>query len=154
MTDDRQAIQQFFIDWQEASQRKDLPALERMMADDVIFLRAGHPPMIGTAAFADSFKAVSHSAELVIQDWRVEEIALHGDLACCWTYLALKVSPPNGNPAMQMAGNIMSVLRKLEDGRWVLSRDANMLLPVREPCTDGLSLDISRSGHSAEAGST
>jgi hypothetical protein len=44
-----------------------------------------------------------------------------------WTKLTVVVKPPGGAPAMTRAGNTLSILKK-ENGRWVMFRDANMLV--------------------------
>lgn len=129
MPDDRQAILDFYTTWMEASQRSDLETLWQLMAEDVVFLRAGHPPMIGRDAFATEFKSMPPGAKLKVEAWRHEEIRIEGNSAYCWNYLAITVIPPNSEMGRTMAGNILSVLRKNEEGRWVLARDANLLSP-------------------------
>jgi uncharacterized protein (TIGR02246 family) len=49
---DEQAIRALVARWLEASATSDLPALLSLMAEDVIFLTPGQPPMRGRGAFA------------------------------------------------------------------------------------------------------
>ena len=44
-------------------------------------------------------------------------------------YIALTITPPDGAP-MRRAGYTLTVLRKGQDGRWRLARDANLLSKV------------------------
>ena len=60
----------------------------------------------------------------------VQEIQIMGDWAYCWNYLAVTITPVNGDPPMRHAGNVLSILRKNPDGNWVLFRDANLLTPA------------------------
>jgi len=130
MSDDRQAIMQLFSTWLDASKRRDMTTLRTLMAEDIVFLRAGHSPMIGADAFAKEFESAPSGFELNIRDWQQKEIHIEGSLAYCWTFLSLEILPGNASPGRRMEGQILSILRKLEDGRWVLSRDANMLMPT------------------------
>lgn len=49
---DEQAIRALVARWLEASATGDLPALLSLMAEDVVFLTPGQPPMRGRDAFA------------------------------------------------------------------------------------------------------
>ena len=132
MPDDRQAILDFFTDWLEASKQNNVSTLREMLAEDVVFLRPNRPPMIGIDAFAAEFTSMQGGAfDLKVQDRRVEEIQIEGNMAYAWTYMALAITPlAEGGTPKQVAGPILSVFRKKENGRWVLARDANMLTPV------------------------
>lgn len=44
-------------------------------------------------------------------------------------HLDLTITPEGGTPARR-AGYTLTILRKQTDGRWVLTRDANLLAPV------------------------
>ena len=58
----------------------------------------------------------------------VQEIRVSGDLAYCWLKLAVTVTPPSGEP-VKMAGHTIGIYRR-EGGRWVLARDANLVMPT------------------------
>ena len=53
-----------------------------------------------------------------------------GDLACMWTQLSVEVTPPGGGEPTRRAGHTLTVLRR-ENGRWLLARDANLLVPIK-----------------------
>src|SRR6476646_1319276 len=96
MSNNQQAIHDFFSTWQQASKAQDLPTWMSLMTDDVVFLRAGHPPMIGANAFAEAFQSVQQNVEMEILEWRVDEIQVEGHWAFTRTYLSLQVTPQAG----------------------------------------------------------
>jgi len=53
---DEQLIRDLIADWQRAVAAGDLTKLLGMMAEDVVFLVPGSPPMRGREAFATAFK--------------------------------------------------------------------------------------------------
>ncbi|BES73573.1 SgcJ/EcaC family oxidoreductase [Marinobacter nanhaiticus D15-8W] len=132
MADDEQAIRQLVRTWIDATREGDIDAVLSLMADDVVFLVAGQPPMVGKETFA---KAAREQSEEGLPDFdgtsEIEEIQVIGDWAYMWTTLSVTVTPPGDAPTMKRAGNTLSVLRK-ENGRWLLARDANMLVPIEE----------------------
>jgi uncharacterized protein (TIGR02246 family) len=127
MSDDERQIRQLVATWMAATRAGDLDTVLSLMAEDVVFLRAGHPPMIGKAAFAAA-AAAQPGAPRFDGTSEIQEINVVGDWAFMWAKLTVAVTPPTGAP-MKLAGPVLSVLRR-EGGRWVLARDANMLTPV------------------------
>lgn len=53
---DEQAIRDLIATWHKASAAGDLTTVLKLMAEDVVFLVAGKPPMRGRDAFATGFK--------------------------------------------------------------------------------------------------
>ncbi len=127
MTDDL-AIRRLIADWLDATTARDLTRLLPLMADDVVFLSAGQPPMIGRDAFARAFEA-GRKVHRLSGTVTVEEVVVCGDVAYTRTHLTITVTPIAGGAAMRLAGHSLSVLRKQPDGRWVMARDANLLTP-------------------------
>ncbi|KAF0811818.1 hypothetical protein IGB42_03628 [Andreprevotia sp. IGB-42] len=125
---DEQAIRDLLADWREATQHGDAAQLQALCTDDVVFLQPGQPPMHGAAAFAAVFRSVIGEYGIDYTQ-TVEEIRMQGDYAYCWTGLVVTITPRNGGDVRQRAGNTLSVLRR-ENGRWLLCRDANMLVTV------------------------
>jgi uncharacterized protein (TIGR02246 family) len=103
------------------------------MADDVVFLIAGQPPMIGKAAYAAASRPRKNQAPPRF-DGRseIQEIKVLGDWAYMWTKLRVVVTPPGGAQPIARAGHTLTILKK-QNGKWLLARDANMLSP--EPKT-------------------
>jgi uncharacterized protein (TIGR02246 family) len=129
MTSDEREIRQLVATWFEATSAGDTDTVLGLMADDVVFLVTGRPPMVGKAAFAAAMRAPPGTpAPKIDGHSEVEEVCVAGDWACIRTRLTVTVTPPGGPPATR-AGYTLSVLRK-QDGRWVLARDANLLAPA------------------------
>ena len=97
------------------------------MADDVVFLVTGQPPMRGKAAFAASQSALK--AAKIDATSAIQEIKVMGDWAYMWTKLSVVITPPNGAAPTKRAGNTLSILRR-QAGNWLIARDANMLAVV------------------------
>jgi uncharacterized protein (TIGR02246 family) len=122
MTEDERAIRELIATWMEASKNGDLQTVLGLMADDVVFMVPGRS--FGKEAFAKA----SQSMQGMTFEGRSEvlEVQVLGDWAWCRTHLTVSMTPPNGKP-VRRSGNTLSILKKQQDGRWVLARDANML---------------------------
>ena len=59
MQNDEQAIRELVATWIRASKAGDTPTVLGLMAEDVVFLVPGHPPMRGRDAFAALHRARS-----------------------------------------------------------------------------------------------
>ena len=121
---DEQAIRHLVDEWLDASQRGDLETVLSLMTDDVLFMVPGQDPF-GKETFAANSRGM--------KDYRVEgtsdiqEINVLGDWAWMHNYLQITITAPDGN-VMKKAGHVLSILRKNPDGRWLLARDANLLM--------------------------
>ena len=130
MPTDEQQIRQLVATWMAATKAGDTETVLSLMADDVVFLIAGQPPMIGKSAFAAAVQAQSNQQPPQFDGTsEIQEIQVLGDWAFMWTKLTVIVTPPGGGPSMKRAGHTLTILKK-QDGKWVLARDANMLSPV------------------------
>ena len=130
MQSDEQKIRQLVASWIEATKADDIDTILNLMADDVVFLIAGQPPMVGKSAFAAAARAQSSQGAPQFEGTsEIQEIKVLGEWAFMWTKLTVVVTPPGGAQPMTRAGHTLSILKK-QDGRWVLARDANMLSPV------------------------
>ncbi len=132
MRDDEQAIRDLFTAWHEATTTGNLPKLLNLMAEDVVFLVPGQPPMRGRDAFAAGFQTgLQHYR--IDYTWETQEIQIAGDWAYCWNHLSVTVIPLQAGSPKRRTGYTLTVLRKQPDGTWVVTRDANML--TAEPST-------------------
>jgi uncharacterized protein (TIGR02246 family) len=127
MQDDERAIRQLVAAWISASNAGDTEKVLTLMADDVVFLVPGHPPMRGKSEFAKAQQAMSGAR--IQASSEVQEVRVFGEWAYCWTSLTVVVTPHCGGAPVKRAGNTLSVLRK-QAGAWALFRDANMLAVV------------------------
>ena len=129
---DKRAIREVVATWMRASAEGDLERVFSLMAEDVVFLVAGQPPMRGRATFEKASRAMAGKIRFEGKS-EIQEIHVAGDYAFCWSQLAVTASPLEGRDVMHRAGPVLSVFRKEPDGRWVLFRDANLLTAVSQP---------------------
>ncbi|HEY4367609.1 MAG TPA: SgcJ/EcaC family oxidoreductase [Steroidobacteraceae bacterium] len=128
--DDERAIRQLVATWLTATKAGDIDTVLTLMADDVVFLLPGQPPMMGKSAYATAAKA--HSGQAAPQfdgSSEIQELKVLGDWAFLWSKLTVSVTPSGGAQRMTRAGHTLTILNK-QNGRWVLARDANMLVAV------------------------
>ena len=123
MTDDERAIRTLVDTWMTATKAGDLQTVLSLMADDVIFMVPGQKPF-GKEAFA----AASGKMTDVEFDGRheIQELQVLGNWAYLRNYIDLTVRR-GGAPVAHRSGYTLTILRKESDGRWVLTRDANLL---------------------------
>ena len=126
MQNDDQSIRDLIADWLSATAAGDLSKILPLMAEDVVFLFAGQPPMRGRDAFATAFQAGLGKVRIE-PTGTIQEIQVAGNIAYCWNHLQVTVSPLQGGTPMRRSGYTLTVLRKAPDGRWVVFRDANLL---------------------------
>ncbi len=102
---------------------------EQAIRDLVNTWLTGQTPMRGKAAFAatqSSLADIDMDASSEIQ-----EIKVLGEWAYLWNKLSVVMTPKQGGSPVKRAGDILSILQK-QNGKWVLFRDANMLVPVAQ----------------------
>src|SRR6266849_2127644 len=96
--------------------RWHLATILTLMADDALFLRGGQQPMT-KADFAKNFRAMPADIQSTHE---IKEIYVSGDLAYCYSHISVTMG------GKKREGPTFTVFRKVS-GKWVLSRDANML---------------------------
>jgi len=129
MNSDEAAIRSLIATWLDASSRGDLDRVLELMAEDVVFLGPGRPPMRGREAFAAATRAAEGRSRMEGRA-EVQEVRVLGDWAYSWTQLSVIIHPIAGGIPARLEGPVLSVLRKTGPGRWVIFRDANMLAPA------------------------
>lgn len=125
MSDDERAIREVIATWMRASIEGDNATVLSLMADDVVFLVTGHAPF-GKEAFAAASEGLAGFR--LEGESTVREVRVSGDMAYAWTDLRVVMTPSAGGEPGRRSGNTLSIFRKMDDGRWVLSRDANLLV--------------------------
>jgi len=123
--EDERQIRKLIESWIAASNARDLPALMDMMTDDVVFMTPGRAPF-GKAEFAADvgrMKGVAIDARVDVQ-----EIEIFGPRAYIRNHIQVELTSP-GQAPKRVSGYAMSVLRKGNDGRWRIARDANLVMP-------------------------
>ena len=123
MTEDERAIRSLVDTWMSATRKGDIETVLNLMADDVVFMVAGQKPF-GREAFAAAFRGMAN----VRLEGRsnIEELKVFGSWAYLRNHIEMTITPEQGAP-VQRSGYALTILRKEEDGRWVLARDANLV---------------------------
>ena len=121
--DDERAIRELVETWMEASRRGDLATVLDLMTDDVLFMTPGREPF-GKEAFKASLESMGGAGMDGRSD--VQEMRVLGDWAWIRNHIEMTMTPPGGEP-VRRAGYTLTILRKGDDGRWRLFRDANLV---------------------------
>ena len=128
---DEQQIRDLIDTWLRVSAEGDINQILPLMAEDVVFLVAGQPPLRGRDAFAASFAGWKDKFRLETS-CKIQEIQTSGNWAYSWTKLSVTMTPIDGGPANRRSGYTLTVLRKNAEGAWQIFRDANLLTPESE----------------------
>ena len=122
MTDDERAIRNLVDTWMSATKAGDLRTVLSLMADDVLFMVPGQKPF-----GKDAFATTSERMKNVRFDGRsdIQELQVLGDWAYLRNYIDLTVTRDR-EPPVHRSGYTLTILRK-QDGRWLLTRDANLV---------------------------
>ena len=128
MRSDEQAIRQLVATWHEATAAGEVSRILPLMADDVVFLVPGRPPMRGREGFGEGLTTLLQHHRINSSS-EIQEIQISGDMAYCWSSLSVTVTPRAQGSPNRRTGHTLTILRKQPDGAWVVVRDANMLAP-------------------------
>lgn len=129
MHDDEQEIRRLVSTWLAASKAGDVETVLSLMADDVVFLIAGRPPM-RKAEFAATARAQADpGAPAFDASSEIQELRVLGDWAFLWQKLTVTAAPRDGAGPVVRSGHTLTIFNR-QNGRWVLARDANLLAPV------------------------
>jgi uncharacterized protein (TIGR02246 family) len=123
MTDDERAIRELVETWMAATKSGHIEAVLDLMTDDVLFMTPGREPF-GKAEFA----AQARSLKGIEIDGRseIQEIEIAGDWAWIRNHLDMSMTREGSKP-QRRSGFTLTIVRKSEDGKWRLFRDANLL---------------------------
>lgn len=127
MRSDEEQIRELVTTWMAATKAGDLDTLLTLMAEDVVFLVPGQPPMVGKAGFAALQKAQwTQGVPNFEGTSEIREIKVLGEWAFMWTKLAIVIAPPGRRDPIARSGHTLSILKRERD-KWVFARDANLL---------------------------
>jgi uncharacterized protein (TIGR02246 family) len=128
MNRDEQEIRELVATWMSASKTGDIDMVLSLIAEDAVFLVPGHAPM-HKADFAAASGRPGPDAPQFDGSVGIQEIRIMGEWAFMWSQLAVVMTPPGGGPSIKRAGHTLTILKK-NQGRWLLARDANMLVTL------------------------
>jgi uncharacterized protein (TIGR02246 family) len=125
MSAEEQAIRDVIANWAKATADGDIPALLTLMAEDVMFLMDGQPPMT-LKGFVERFTKMRETHRIgVVPD--IKEVMVSGNLAYSWSQLTVTLIPlAEGAPVGVRTNQALSIYHKQANGAWVLIRDANL----------------------------
>ncbi len=124
MSNDEQAIRDLIETWCRETEAGNLDGVLPLMAEDVVFLTPGRAPF-GKREFEANGRQAAGKAQVKVKA-DVQELRVCRDLAYCWLKLAVTVTPEGGAP-IEMGGHTIGIYGR-EGGRWVLARDANLVM--------------------------
>ena len=122
---DEQAIRDLVDSWLIASEKGDLPTILNLMADDVVFMVPNKEPF-GKEVFAQSYEGTRGATMKTESD--IQEIQINGDWAWMRNFLRVTFTGVNRQSSTH-SGYVLTILKRLPDGSWVIARDANLLTP-------------------------
>ena len=122
-TDDERAIRQLVDTWMAASKAGDMATVLGLMTDDVLFLTPGREPF-----GKEQFREQSQALKGIEIDGHAEtlEVEVLGDRAWIRNHLEMTMTREGGE-MVRRSGYTLTILKKGEDGRWRLFRDANFV---------------------------
>lgn len=129
MRSDEEEIRELVAKWMQATKKGDSDTVLSLMADDATFLVPGQP-LFGKAAFTTAANDPSTAPLEIDSESEILEINVAGEWAFMMAHLTVTVKC-EGNVQSVRAGHTLTVLKKIR-GRWLLFRDANLLVPVQD----------------------
>ena len=124
-TDDEQAIRELVDTWLEASKKQELATLLNLLDDDVLFITPGRDPF-GKEEFAAGNKEMNDFRMEAAID--IKELKVIGEWAWMRSFLNVSFKPVEGD-ATKLSGHILTIFTKTAEGKWVIYRDANFVMP-------------------------
>lgn len=127
--DDEQAIRDVIAEWGDATLAHDLNRILPLMAEDVVFLIPGGQ-LDGREGFSKAFESTPASTK-VQPMMDIQEVRVFGDLAYVWSRVNVLLYPEAGGSPKKLCGDALSIFKKGENGKWVIIRDSNTVVPAK-----------------------
>ena len=121
MQNDEEEIRQLVATWMAATKNGDVKTVLELMSDDVVFLVAGQPPMIGKSGFAETAKTqASH-----------DRFLLEYDSPRAGTFEPLRFVPKGKTVVLGLVSTKVAELEKVDDLRQRIER-ASKYIPLEQ----------------------
>jgi uncharacterized protein (TIGR02246 family) len=128
MQNDEHEIRQLVATWMAASKSGDIKTVMSLMTDDAVFLLPGH--VMRKADYEAAGRAMAKAGAPKFDGKSdIQELRVFGEWAFMWSNLTVVMTPPDGAASVTRAGYTLTIFRKQND-KWLLARDANLLVPV------------------------
>jgi uncharacterized protein (TIGR02246 family) len=114
--------------WLDALTRGAVDELIAMVTEDVVFLPANSPPVVGQEPLRDLYASLL-SRFRIQQDVTVSETRVDGTVAYEWGHQTFTMYPRRGGPPVSVNGYGMAIYRQESDGRWRFARAISNLAP-------------------------
>jgi uncharacterized protein (TIGR02246 family) len=124
MSPDERAIRELVDTWMKASRAGDIDTVLSLMSDDVLFMVPGREPF-GKQTFAANSRNMDGVKLEGAAD--IRELQVLGDWAYLRNFIEITITPAGGAP-VRRSGYTLTIFRKEPDGRWLLARDANLVM--------------------------
>jgi uncharacterized protein (TIGR02246 family) len=128
MMEDERAIRNVIETWMSATQAGDLSTVLGLIADDAIFMVPSREPF-GKREFAAAAEGMKRAQIRGTSD--VLEVQVFGDWAYLRNHIKMTAIPAGEGTPHHRSGYTLTLVRKEQDGRWRLARDANLLIDER-----------------------
>jgi uncharacterized protein (TIGR02246 family) len=122
---DREAIDELRRRDIEASKSLDVEALISLWTDDCVMLSPDGPPTRGKAAMrAHAARLVEYARKMEVVEYEeiFEELQILGDTAVEWGIIRGAERPRTGGDLQRSQYQVMRVLKRQPDGRWLVHR--------------------------------
>lgn len=135
MQNDEQKIRNLVATWMAATKSGDVKTVLDLMSEDVVFLVPGQPPMHKSDFAAAAKSQAEGKAPTFDGTSEIQEVQVAGDWGFMWSKLTVVATPPDGRNRTTRSGHTLTIFHR-QGGRWLLARDANLLVTVQETPED------------------
>ncbi|MEW4487231.1 DUF4440 domain-containing protein [Thalassoglobus sp. JC818] len=122
---DIDGIRQTAREYAQAFQQGDLDRMETLLTEDFIAMPADQPAFRGRDVVFEQIRNDLETMTIVELSFEVEEVESSGNFACAIgrSHAELIMTEEPDTP-VKIDGKFLWILRKSDDGRWLLARDS------------------------------
>lgn len=128
MSEDEKEIRNLINGWMQATEEGDTNKVLELMDDDALFMVSGEEPF-GKDVFASTAKADKPTMKITAKN-DIHELKILNDWAWMRIHLEVNVELIDQGSTINKRGYTLTILKKDQQGKWKLFRDANLLATV------------------------
>ncbi|TWT55480.1 RNA polymerase factor sigma-70 [Thalassoglobus neptunius] len=122
---DIDGIRQTAKDYAQAFQQGDLDRMATILTEDFIAMPPDQPAFRGRDCVLEQIRNDLKTMTIVSLNFEVEEVETSSNLACAiGRSRAELIMTEDPDTPVEMNGKFLWILRKTDDGRWLLARDS------------------------------